>query len=285
MESEAARALTAIQQRLWRLVTEPSGVEAALAAEHGAGAPELETLIRGDRDLPPVDRLEVYSHAYFARLHDCLRDDFGALARALGPAPFHDLVKTYLMLHPPTRPSLRHAGDHLAEHLATEPFHAIFARHCPYAVDLARLEWALVEAFYAEDSPCLAREELGSLPLEAWTGLRFETVASLQILGCAWPVQRVRERFEREGSEAAWDAAPALEAEATCLRVWRQDDRVAYRAIDRLEHEALAAASAGEPFGAICERVAEAVGEAQAAQDAAALLSSWVADGLLARLR
>ena len=70
----------------------------------------------------PADRLAVYANAYFARIHDCLRDDFGALARALGPAAFHDLVKTYLMMHAPTRPSLRHAGAHLAEHLSTEPF-------------------------------------------------------------------------------------------------------------------------------------------------------------------
>ena len=81
----------------------------------------------------------MYANAYFARLHACLRDDFPALARALGPAAFHDLVKTCLMMHPPTRPSLRHAGAHVAEHFATK-LAAIFARNRPYAADLARLE-------------------------------------------------------------------------------------------------------------------------------------------------
>lgn len=283
MEREEPRALGSIQQRLWRLVTEPEGVEAALAAEGDANGSGLATLVRGDRDLAAGDRVAVYANAYFARLHDCLREDFGALARALGDAAFHDLVKTYLMMHPPTRPSLRHAGAHLAEHLATEPFAAIFARRCPYAGDLARLEWALAEAFYAEDAKVLAREDLAALPAEAWAGVRFETTPSLRLLTCVWPVHRLRERFEREDAETSWEEAPALAAEPTHVRVWRQGDRVRYRAIPALEAEALSAASAGEPLAAICERIAQEVGEADAASRTASLLSLWVSDGLLAR--
>ena len=281
MESQALRA---VQHRLWRLITEPSGVEAALAAEGDVDGEELAALVRGDRGLPPVDRLAVYATAYFARLHDCLREDFGALARAFGPAAFHDLVKTYLMMHPSMRPSLRHAGAHLPEHLATEPFATIFGRRCAYAADLARLEWAMTEAFDAEDAPALQREDIAARAPEIWQDARFETAPSLQLLACAWPVHVVRERFDREEAALAWDGAPRLEAEPTWVRVWRLDERVRYRAISRLEFEALGVASTGERFAAICERTAEVVGDAEAAPRAAALLSSWIWDGLLARL-
>lgn len=284
MEREDPRALGAIQRRLWQLVTAPSGVEAALSDDDTDGS-GLGALVRGDRNLRPADRLAVYANAYFARLHDCLREDFGALARALGAEAFHDLVKTYLMMHPPTRPSLRLAGAHLAEHLAAEPFGAIFSRRCPYAADLARLEWALAEAFYAADADVLAAEDLAALPAEAWPALRFGKAPSLQILSCAWPVQRIRERFEREDADAVWEEAPSLAVEPTHLRVWRQGDRVRYRAIPTLECEALAAASAGEPFAAICERVAEVVGDGEAGPRSATLLSSWISDGLLVRSR
>jgi hypothetical protein len=283
METDEPGALGAVQQRLRRLVTEPEGVEAALAAEGDASGSGLAELVRGDRDLAAVARVAVYANAYFARLHDCLREDFGALAQALGAAAFHDLVKTYLMVRPPTRPSLRHAGAHLAEHLATPPFATIFARRCPYAGDLARLEWALAEAFYAEDADVLAREELAALPPEAWAGMRIAATPSLRLLACAWPVERIRERFEREDAETSWEEVPPLAAEPTHVRVWRQGDRVRYRAIPALEYEALVAASAGETFGAICERMAEEVGETDAAGRAAALLSSWVAEDVLAR--
>ncbi len=285
MERIEPRELGAVQHRLWCLITEPSGVEAALASEGDVGGAALAALVRGDRGLPPVERLNVDATAYFARLHDCLREDFGALARALGPAAFHDLVKTYLMMHPPTQPSLRHAGAHLAEHLSTEPFEGIFSRRCPYAADLARLEWAMTEAFYAPDSPVLAREDLAAEAPGGFGGFCFEPVPSLRLLACAWPVQRVRARFDREVGETAWVQAPALVAEPTYLRVSRLDERARYRAIPGLEFEALAAARAGEPFAALCDRLASAVGDAEAAQEAAALLSSWVSDGVLARLQ
>ncbi len=272
-----------MQHWLRQLITEPSGVEAALAEEGDAQGAQLAALVRGDRGLAPVDRLAVYANAYFARLHDCLRDDFGALARALGPEAFHDLVKTYLMMYPPARPSLRHAGAHLVEHLATEPFAEIFTRRCPYVADLGQLEWAMAEAFYAADSPILVREDLAAVAPDGWIDLRFETVPSLRLLTCTWPVHVVRERFDREDAELTWDEAPPLVAGPTCLRIWRLDERVRYRAIARLEVDALGAARAHESFAAICDRLASAVGAAEAAPQAAALLSSWISDGLLAR--
>ncbi len=128
----------------------------------------------------------------------------------------------------------------------------------------------------------LASADLAAVAPEVWAGLRFEAVPFLQVLSCAWPVHRVRERFERENTETVWDRAPSLVAEPTHVRVWRHDDRVRYRAMPRLEHEALAAATAGESFAAICERMAQAVGEANAASQAAALLASWLSEGLFA---
>jgi hypothetical protein len=193
-------------------------------------------------------------------------------------------VKTYLMMHPPTRPSLRHAGAELGGHLSAEPFAEVFSRRCPYAADLARLEWAMTEAFYAADSPVLAREDLAAVAPRNWSDLRFELGPSLQLLACAWPVHSVRERFDREDADAVWDEPPPLVAEPTRLRVWRHDERTRYRAISGLELDALGSAQAGEPFEAICDRLAAAVGAAEAAPQAACLLASWVSDGLLARL-
>ena len=270
-----ARTLAAIQERLRRLITEHEAL--------GAGQFAPAALVRGDLGIAASDRLAVYANAYFARIHDCLREDFGALARALGPAAFHDLVKTYLMMHPPTRPSLRHAGAHLAEHLSTEPFAEIFARRCPYGADLARLEWAALDAFDAPDSAALTHEELAAVPAADWGELRFRAVPCLRLLGTAWPVHEVRARFDREGHDAPWDAAPMLEAAPTELRVWRQREQVRYRAISPLEREALGALQAEEPFGALCDRLAAAVGSEVAPAKAAAWLEVWLSDELLAR--
>jgi len=277
--------LESIQRRLWRLVTEPDGVEAALAAEGDAAGDALAALVKSGRGLAATARLGVYANAYFTRLHDCLRDDFAALARALGPAGFHDLVKTYLMAHPPTRTSLRYAGARLAEHLASEPFASIFAGRCAHAADLARLEWALVEAFDASDAPVLAREALAAVAPDAWPELRFELSPSLQLLACRWPVHELRERFDGEGEDTTWDEPPPLVPEPTQIRVWRLGERVFYRGISPLEADALRTALAGDGFGAICERLAESLSEVEAAPRAATLLSGWIDAGLLVRVR
>jgi len=269
-----ASALGALQHKLWQLITAPSDAERA-------DEREIAALLRGDASATPGERLGVYANAYFARLHDCLADDFGATASALGPDAFHDLVKTYLLIHPPERPSLRHAGAHLAEHLDTAPFAEIFARRCPYAADLARLEWAIALAFAAPDAPAFARDALAAVAPDAWAGLRFALTPSLQLLRCAWPVSIARERFEREGEDANWPEAPALAPEPIAIRVWRCAERVRFARISALECSALEAVRTGETFSGLCERLAAEVGDADAAAQAAALLSTWIADGLL----
>jgi hypothetical protein len=281
--SDQEPGLASLQRRLWRLISDPEGVAAALAAEAPC-APALSGLLRGDRGLAPEDRLGVYANAYFVRIHDALRSDFGALARALGPAAFHDLVKTYLMAHPPSHPSLRHAGEALDRFLETEPFAGIFARRCAYAADLARLEWALTEAFDAEDAPLLTRQDLSGVAPDAWSGLRLGTSPPLRVLSLRWPVQGVRERFDQEGEEECWDSPPALESRATHLRVWRREETVYYREIPALEAELLRKLKRGEDFGALCEGVAHVVGEESAAARTAAFLEAWLSAGLLSAL-
>jgi hypothetical protein len=234
--------------------------------------------------LAPEDRLAVYAHAYFARIHDALRSDFGALARSLGPEAFHDLVKTYLMVHPPSHPSLRYAGEHLGRFLETEPFAAIFARRCAYAADLARLEWAITNAFDAEDAPVLAGEQLAGVAPEAWSGLRFGTSPSLAVLSLGWPVHTLRERFDQEGGEEAWDTSPALASRDTHIRVWRREETVYYREIPGLEAELLRKLVRGEDFGVLCEAAAHALGEAAAAPRTAGLLKAWLSAGVLSAL-
>jgi len=272
-----------LQRRLWRLISEPEGVAAALAAEEGASRQGVSGLIRGDRGLAPLDRLAVYSSAYFHRIHECLRWDFGALARALGPAAFHDLVKTYLLVHPPTHPSLRYAGRLLASFLEAEPFAAIFSRRCTYCADLARLEWALCDAFDARDAPVLGRDELSAIAPEAWGSLRFKTSPSLAVLTLAFPVHAIRERFDHEGEDSSWDPPPALEPAQTHVRVWRREETVYYRAVPALEAELLRTLQRGEDFSSLCERVACGAG-ADAAVQITRFLEAWVSAGLLSDL-
>ena len=190
--------LAEVQQQLRALIAAPSGVAAALAERGESGRRELDATLRSDARLSAVDRLEIYANAYFYRIHDALCDDYGALRAALGDAAFHDLVTAYLIAHPPSRPSLRHAGAQLADFLATSRALASLRERLPWGADLARLECAILDAFDAEDAPVVSREELAAVAPERWAELRFEFQPALRWVDAAWPVPRVRSAFDRD---------------------------------------------------------------------------------------
>jgi hypothetical protein len=270
-EATSGPRLRAAQLRLRELITAPSGRDPEQRER------EIAALLRGDPQRPASVRLEVYAHAWLHRIQGALAEDFGALARVLGEDAFRELVIAYLGAHPPCRPSLRDAGAQLPEFLARSPAAAALRERHPFAPDLARLEWALIEAFDAADAPVLAREALAGIPPEGWAGLRLVFQPSFQLLSLDFPVDRLRRAHDQEEA-----GLPALiEPLPTRVCVWRSDERVFHRALEPIEAEALARALAGASFGRLCEGIAERLSEAEAPLRAASLLAGWQRDGLL----
>ncbi len=268
--------LASAQAALLRWIAAPEGVAAALAEQDDPDGRALATLVRSDRGISALARVGVYSHAYFARVHKALVNDFPATERALGAAAFHDLVKLYLVACPPRHWSLRYAGDRLADFAGRHPAAEAILARCPYAGEIAALEYAIAEAFDAPDAPALAREALAGVAPDAWGDLRLVAAPGLQRLELEWPVQRLRESLEAEGEP------PRLVPEPTRLGVWRERERVYFRALAADEADALAGLLAGEPFGALCERIERHAGAERTPLRAAQLLERWLADGWLA---
>jgi hypothetical protein len=239
---------------------------------------DLAAWLRDDRAIPAHERLRVYVNAYFARIHGVLRDDYGALHAALGDAAFHDLAKLYLMAHPPRSFSLRFAGRELPGFVAGsigEPFR----RRCPFAADLAALEWAITDVFDAPDAPVLERSKLAAVPPDRWQELRFELGSALRLLLLDWPVHRVRE---------AWDSdlpLPPLDPASTRVLVYRRGDEVLHRGVSDAEARALQCMREGAELAAVCARVAEITSEEDAPARVHAMLERWLADGILCGLR
>lgn len=270
--------LAETQHLLWRLITAPEGVAAAVAGpgdEAVALRAALERTVQGRGTLGPVERVDIYANMYFYRLLDAIAEDFPAVRGVLGPAGFHNLVTDYLLAHPPTHYSLRYAGARLPEFLRGGPWGA----EAPYLADLAEFEWCLVEAFDAPDDPVTTEADLRRVPSDAWAELRFRLHPSVELVRLEWAVHDVRAAVDR-------GEAPALPPRraVTRLCVWRRDRRVYHRALEAWEWEALQAAAAGRPFGEVCVVAADHMASVEdAPQRLAAALAAWVADGLLAR--
>jgi len=275
MRESAPSTLVETQRLLWRLITAPEGVRPALEGEGDPEGLHLAAVIRGDARLSAVERLDVYANAYFFRILEVLAKDYPAIEATFGHDRFHDLVTAYLAAHPPTRFSIRYAGEGLAGFIADHADAAAVRDEFPWASDLAALEWAIIDAFDAEDAPHLTRDDLARIPPEGWGDLRFTLDPSVRLLRALWPVNRIREASDRGAP------LPSVEREDTVILVWRKDERVFHRPLDRLEAACVGLVSEGATFGSVCERIALEVGESETPARALALLTAWIESGLL----
>lgn len=216
--------------------------------------------IRSGDSLDPAQRVGIYADMYWARIRDVLRGDFTRTAEILGDERFDELARGYLAERPSRDPSIARVGEAFADHLAAHlPEDAP-----PYVPDLARLEWARVEAFTAADAAPLQLADLQEMAADELPELDLRAVPSLTLIELGWPVQRL----------LADDPPSAIAPVPTLLRVWRREFLVFHASVDALERPALLQLTRGATFAEIAETCADAA-------DAAGLLARWLEDGLV----
>lgn len=226
--------------------------------------------------------LEVYRHAYRARLAEALADNYTVLARALGDEAFDALAQAYIAAQPSRHPSIRWFGHELAAFMAEEDDGELVPH--PSLVDFARMDWALRGAFDAADAPPLDPATLAALSPDDWAGLVLRLQPSVQRVTLAYaiePAWRVLREWEPESGDDQPELPEPVPHEHVLL-AWRQDLETRWRSLEPLETALLEAVAAGAPFALLCERAAAELGDAEAAAPAViAALQRWLAEGLL----
>jgi Putative DNA-binding domain len=266
-------------------IRSPEGVakdlERAEGAASDAGRAVLDGLIRKDATLDSISRLEIYANAYFYRILGVLSEDFAALRGVLGEALFHDLVTSYLWIEPPRHPSLRYAGERLAEFLVDHPVADVFRRSAPWAPDLAAFEWSRVDVFDAPDAKLLMRRDLMTRAPEEFASLslRLGPCVSMRSFAYAvdvlWKAGMGKAEMKPDEFVARQDPYPQG------LLIWRKEERVVHRRPDSSEWAALELLAGGTTFGELCEWVGDRASESEAPGLAANWLEQWIGDRLL----
>lgn len=94
------------------VISHPIDVEAGInLAQHEFNGMADKQIITWSASWPAADRLEVYWNAYFARLQECMRDQFALLAEFLGEEVFSEFVNGYLRTYPSTCYTLGNLGN------------------------------------------------------------------------------------------------------------------------------------------------------------------------------
>jgi hypothetical protein len=230
--------------------------------------------------LSAFERLEIYNRQYWYRMLGALREDFPALRAILGSRRFEALSIAYLAEYPSRSFTLRNLGSNLVGWL--DHHREYTGRRHRLAVDVARVEWAFVEAFDAAEREPLTLEEIATL--DASSRLALQPHMQLLALNCAADdiVVSLHTGAERQTSEAGVaDEEPELPpADVPPIRrrlIWvaahRVDLSIYYRRLAREEYLTLCAMKTGAPLG---EALAAGLSHSRAsASRQAVLVQQW----------
>lgn len=233
-------------------------------------------ILTDDPDAPPLarerlPRIGIYRYAYHARLANALRANYPALARLMGDEAFRTLAAGYARAHPSRHFSIRWHGHALAEYL---PAGAL--------ADLARMEWAIAEAFDAPDGAVLDADRLAGVAVERWAELPLVLHPSAQVLALEWAVEGPWERLRHDGAANPREIENPrdIERRPHALVVWRKRLDAHWRSAGADEARALLALDAGGSLQHACEAVGD-----EGADRVGAWFAGWVREGLLAAQR
>ena len=214
-----------------------------------------ESFIAPNSRLTAFERLVIYNRQYWFRVLGALAEDFAGLSAVLGAHAFEELSIAYLTAHPSRSFTLRNLGSKLPEWLMGNPQFA--GRRHRLAIDVARIEWAFVEAFDNAEHTPLTLDQVATLDAGSRLGLQ----PHLRLIALDYPaddlVLGLHHAEKRQTSEAgvrhedSADAAlklPRLRRRPTWLAAHRVDMAVFYRRLEREEFLTLAAIRQGLPL-------------------------------------
>jgi hypothetical protein len=261
--SARAPGLRELQRWFASVTTHPEGVlEGHLNRRRSQ---KLERLVTPGPQLSAIARVQIYNDGFFARLVECLTDDYPALSYALGEATFSSLARAYIEKYPSRSRSLNAYGQQMAAfcRARTEPWSG-------FAADLARLEWALVEVVHEPASESLRPEALTTISPASWQSTRLLPSRGLRLLRFAYPVNDFFQAFRDQ-------RAPKMPRRAsTATAVYRQG-----LALWRMGLEPRAALLLNDLVSGVPLTVAVATLEARSlaagtSEDLARLLPQWL---------
>lgn len=197
----SANHLDRIQRWMQAVIMHPGGVLPGISSEDArlqiAVSPaQVDHVITRSHSLTSIERLEIYANAYYARLLECLHEEFPALVHAVGEEAFDALAIGYLQNYPSTSYTLAQVGSSFPKYLAeTRPASGTggqgFEEWTDFLIDLSSLERLYGEVFDGpgvEGLGLLDAMQLAAIPLGRWPAARLVPACCLKLVNLRFPV-------------------------------------------------------------------------------------------------
>ncbi len=150
--------------------------------------------------LTSIERIEIYNRQYWFRILGALMEDFPGLRAIVGEQRFEILATAYLADNPSRSFTLRNLGRSLEPWLAKHQSH--IRGFEKLALEMARLEWAEIEAFDGPDEPVLKVDDLRVLGPDPF----FRLQPYIQLLELSFEVDDLLIAIRRKQHENSFSA-------------------------------------------------------------------------------
>ncbi len=260
--SQPKHSLDQIQRWMFHAIVHPAGVNAGIESPESQSqipvTPQtVEAVVSRSKALTSIERLNIYSNAYLARLTECLQAEYPALVHALGKELFDQFAIGYLQKYPSTSYTLSDLGKDFPKYLQeTRPDSETSDAQIDwpdFLIDLAILERNYCEIFDgpgSENQAILQPDDFVTLSPNAWANSRLISVPCLRVLQLRFPVHEYASAVRR-GEEP-----PVPNADPTFLAVTRRQYVVRRETLSKTQFQLLNEIINGSTIGAAIKSVA-----------------------------
>ena len=152
-------------------------------------------------DIPLSKRLSVYRNNIVGSLTDVMLATFPAIEKLVGKEFAEGMARSFVLESPPSQGCLHKYGHDFAEFIENfEP-----AKSLPYLADIARLELAMNDAYYAKDDTALSQEELASIPGEELSDTHLKLRDCVKLIASPYPLHDIRDFAMSDGEGQSID--------------------------------------------------------------------------------
>ena len=138
---------------------------------------------------PVARRIAIYRHTVQASLVDVLATAFPVVQRIIGAALFASLARRFIVAAPPRVPQLSMYGAAFPDFIAASDV----GRRLPYLTDVAALEWARGEAYFAAHAPVLDPAELARMHPDDLAQAGLSVHPAVRLLRSPYPIYHIWE--------------------------------------------------------------------------------------------
>ena len=170
-------------------------------------------------------RFAAYRRNVIGNWRSALASTYPVVAQLLGAQRFCALADQYIATYPSRSGDLNAYGDALPALLDASALRAAL----PYLPDIARLEWALLQAYGAEDAADFDLAALAGVPAPAQAELRFNVSSAALLIDSPWPLADIWQAHQlasgaRDAALADIERSPASQLHYTLVA--RSEGRV-----------------------------------------------------------